>query len=164
MGTQDGICIHCGIRHERKTEKGRYRYYCSSVCQAHSRREWAEANRIKSNRVKLELPPVYRQPKRPESTLKNKANLIYKIIGKYNFIWIKDGWVAEHRIIFEKHLGRKLMKGEIIHHRNGDKLDNRLENLQLLTTKTHSSGIETKHSEDIHKLLMEIERLELNIK
>lgn len=37
----------------------------------------------------------------------------------------------EHRMVMEEHLGRKLYPHENIHHKNGDRLDNRLDNLEL---------------------------------
>ena len=42
-----------------------------------------------------------------------------------------------HRWVMEKKLGRRLEKGEIVHHMDGNRRDNRPENLQVLTAKEH---------------------------
>lgn len=59
----------------------------------------------------------------------------------------RHDWCYEHRFVLEKNLGRKLESNEIAHHINGDTLDNRPENLELMAWGHH-----TKHH--IKKILL----------
>jgi hypothetical protein len=50
----------------------------------------------------------------------------------------KHGYVLHHRVVMENHLCRVLNPGEVIHHKNGNKKDNTINNLELMDNAKHS--------------------------
>lgn len=56
----------------------------------------------------------------------------------YHLIRNNGKHIREHRFIMENHIGRPLLRSEIVHHKNGNRLDNRIENLEITTQESHA--------------------------
>lgn len=68
-------------------------------------------------------------------------------------------YIREHRLVMAKHLGRPLKSWEIVHHINGVKTDNRIENLELLLATDHQ--IITALEKENKRLREKIKNLEI---
>ena len=95
---------------------------------------WLGKHRSKETREKIraKLKQLYNSPeKHPQykGKIKRDGYWYIRIVGHPR--GGKQGYVAEHRLIMEKHLGRFLSPKEVIHHRNGIINDNRIDNLEL---------------------------------
>ena len=72
--------------------------------------------------------------------------------GGYRVIYVDGRKILEHRAIMETNLGRRRRAGEIVHHKNAEKLDNRYDNLELMSNAKHSRDHVTERWEHARRV------------
>ena len=111
-------CEHCGVDYRARFKKQKY---CSNKCVGKSRRKYLDIPQcLKEAHRKLDKNIGYVRiycPMHPEANTR--------------------GYVYEHRVIAEKMIGRRLKKGEVVHHKNRKRWDNRPENLEVMDKRAH---------------------------
>lgn len=89
---------------------------------------------------------------------KTSEGYIYVYSPKHPFR--ADGnYVMEHRLVMEASLGRYLTPTEVVHHKNGNKKDNKIENLELLASRgehTRHHYSESAEANRLRKLVIEL--------
>ena len=81
----------------------------------------------------MEIVGLFNFEMMPKSEVFNEENL-----KSYKTVWVDGKLVRVHRRVMELHIGRKLKSTEIVHHKNGNKWDNRIENLELTDRSEHA--------------------------
>lgn len=114
-------CEWCGLDFVCSPDVAKRRKYCSWACQSVGRIKNALPRLHNGKPVILDTQGYVRiyEPDNP---------------GCYD-----DGWIMEHRWVIEQSIGRRLERQEHVHHVNGNKEDNCIENLVLLSCSDHQS-------------------------
>ena len=78
--------------------------------------------------------------------IKNVAGYKRKLVSDHPFA-DKRGYVASHRLVMEKYIGRYLTADEVIHHKDGNRSNNNISNLQLCANQSEHIKIHRHLSE-----------------
>lgn len=110
---------------------------------------WAKrhglSNETKSESIKKALAKKYPGGRRGELASnwrggRMRTNAGYIMVNAPDHPYARNGRVFEHRLVMEHYLGRYLEPDEIVHHKDGNKQNNTIENLELIHNGEHISA------------------------
>jgi hypothetical protein len=84
-------------------------------------------------------------------SVESKRGYVLINVGKGHHLANKQGWAYEHRLVAEEILGRPLKKGEIVHHRDGNKSNNSRENIQITNGQPEHMKHHRRRTDKWHK-------------
>ena len=85
---------------------------------------------------------------------------------KYKALKVDGKRIDEHRFIMQNHIGRKLSTNEVVHHIDGNKLNNDISNLEIVSRSNHSRlhTIERNSNSDFIKNISESMKLKSKLR
>lgn len=97
----------------------------------------ADGTEIELKRTDLSSGSKLRRKPYRKTTQDGYTRILLEKDDPYYTMADKSGYVLQHRYIMAQHLGRVLTLDEVVHHKNKNKKDNRIENLEILSKGTH---------------------------